>query len=64
MKTELLRKFIKKYGRPESVTTYLNPKTEKKTYSFPKGRWVGHDSTGEMSWDGKRNEFNLIKENK
>ena len=62
MKTELLRSFIKKYGKPESVTIYLNSKTKHKIYSFPKGRWVGHDISGEGSWDGKKNQYNLIKD--
>ena len=51
----LLKQFKKKYGQPISTTFWANHIT----FNFPKDRWVAIDHTGEMSWDGKKNQYNL-----
>lgn len=56
---KLLYKFRKKYGNEKLTQIYDN---EKISFSFPKNRWVTCDNTGWLSWDGKKNEFDLFKD--
>lgn len=56
----LLNLFKKKYGEPISIVIY--PKSDKISFCFPKDRWVKVSQEGEMSWDGKKNLFNIIKD--
>ena len=60
MKIKILLSFVRKYGKPESVTIYLKSPYKHKVYNFPQGRWVGTDITGENGWDGKQNFYNTI----
>ena len=62
---KLLNQFKKKYGQP--IETIILNKSDHITFRFPKDRWVHIDETGELSWDGKKNQYNIInsiKENK
>ena len=56
---ELFYKFREKYGEPKEITIYPKSQYSRITFLFPKDRWVSIDTDGEMSWDGKKNEFNI-----
>ncbi len=57
---KILHKFRKKYGKEKSVHIYNGHIY----FYFPKDRWVACDITGWLSWDGKKNEFDLFKDRK
>jgi len=62
MKIKVLLSFVRKYGKPKSVTIYLNSDNKLKVYDFYGGRWVSTDITGELGWNGKQNIFNIAGE--